>query len=127
MAPKAGGRTSRAGRSDHVNPDLLVLGAGVMGLSVAFEQQQQGQRVAVVDPHAPGAGLARASWAAAGILVMRAGVLGGSPFRRFYLRLIPMFPDWLARIEAASGIRVPYERGGRSEEHTSELQSRENV
>jgi glycine oxidase len=92
--------------------DLLVLGAGIMGLSVAFEQQQQGKRVAVVDPHAPGAGLARASWAAAGILVMRAGVLGGSPFRRFYLRSIPMFPDWLARIEAASGIRVPYERGG---------------
>lgn len=92
--------------------DLLVLGAGVMGLSIAFEQQQKGKRVVVVDPHASGAGLARASWAAAGILVMRAGVLGGSPFRRFYLRSIPMYPDWLARIEAASGTRIPYERGG---------------
>ncbi len=96
----------------HREYDLIVLGAGVMGLSIAFEQQQQGKRVVVVEPHAFGAGLGRASWAAAGILVMRAGVLGGSPFRRFYLRSIPLFPDWLARVEAASGLEVPYERGG---------------
>lgn len=89
-----------------------------MGLSVAFEEAMRGKRVAVIDPGAPGAragtGAAerRASWAAAGILNMRAGLLGGSPFRRFHLRSVPMYPDWLARVEAESGLRVPYERAG---------------
>jgi|GEM_PF-544760 len=92
--------------------DLLVLGAGVMGLSVAFEEMQRGKRVAVVDPKPLGADASRASWAAAGILVTRAGVLGDSAFRNFHLRSVPLYPDWLARVEAASGVTVPYERGG---------------
>jgi glycine oxidase len=89
--------------------DLVVLGAGVMGLSVAFEEAVRGKRVAVLDPNAFGQ---KASWAAAGILNTRAGLLGGSPFRSFHLRSVPMYPDWLARVEAASGIHVPYERAG---------------
>jgi glycine oxidase len=100
----------------HRNPypeyDLLVLGAGVMGLSVAFEEMQRGKRVAILDPKPFGADPSRASWAAAGILVTRAGVLGGSAFRNFHLRSVPMYPDWLARIEAASGVQVPYDRAG---------------
>lgn len=95
---------------DTLDPfDLAVLGAGVMGLSVAFEEAARGKRVAVIDPNAFGQ---KASWAAAGILNTRAGLLGGSPFRSFHLRSVPMYPDWLARVEAASGIHVPYERGG---------------
>jgi glycine oxidase len=89
--------------------DLAILGAGIMGLSVAFEDMQRGKRVAVIDPDPFGH---KASWAAAGILTMRAGLLGGSPFRNFHLRSVPMYPDWLARIEAASGMKVPYERAG---------------
>lgn len=92
--------------------DLLVLGAGVMGLSVAFEEQQRGKRVAVIDPKPFGADRSRASWAAAGILVTRAGVLGDSAFRNFHLRSVPLYPDWLARVEAAAGMTVPYERSG---------------
>jgi glycine oxidase len=89
--------------------DLAVLGAGIMGLSVAFEEMQRGKRVAVIDPNPLGS---KASWAAAGILNTRAGLLGGSPFRSFHLRSVPMYPDWLARVDAASGMVVPYERGG---------------
>jgi glycine oxidase len=89
--------------------DLAVLGGGIMGLSVAFEEALRGKRVALLDPHGFGS---KASWAAAGILNMRAGVLGGSPFREFHLRSVPMYPEWLARIEAESGLKVPYARGG---------------
>ncbi len=89
--------------------DLAVLGGGIMGLSVAFEEAARGKRVAVLDPHGFGG---KASGAAAGILNMRAGVLGGSPFREFHLRSVPMYPEWLARVEAESGIKVPYTRGG---------------
>jgi glycine oxidase len=89
--------------------DLVVLGGGIMGLSVAFEEAQRGKRVAVLDPHGFGS---KASWAAAGILNCRAGVLGGSPFREFHLRSVPMYPEWLARVEAESGLKVPYTRSG---------------
>ncbi len=96
--------------SGHVGTyDLAVLGAGIMGLSVAFEEAMRGKRVAVIDAEAFGG---KASWAAAGILNMRAGLLGGSPFRSFHLRSVPMYPDWLARVEEASGVSVPYERAG---------------
>lgn len=89
--------------------DLVVLGAGVMGLSVALEEARRGKRVAVVDPSPFGT---KASWAAAGILVTRAGLIGGSPFRNFHLRSVPMYPDWLAALEEDSGRAVPYERPG---------------
>lgn len=93
----------------HPSYDLAVLGGGIMGLSVAFEEALRGKRVAVLDPNAFGT---KASWAAAGILNMRAGVLGGSPFREFHLRSVPMYPEWLARVESESGLKVPYTRGG---------------
>ncbi|HEX2613723.1 MAG TPA: FAD-dependent oxidoreductase, partial [Fibrobacteria bacterium] len=89
--------------------DLAILGGGIMGLSVAFEETMRGKRVAVLDPNGFGG---KASWAAAGILNMRAGVLAGSPFRAFHLRSVPMYPEWLARIEAESGLKVPYTRAG---------------
>ena len=44
--------------------ELLVLGAGVIGLSCAWRAAQQGRRVAVLDP-APASG---ASWVAGGML-----------------------------------------------------------
>lgn len=80
-----------------------------MGLSLAFEEASRGKRVAVIDPNAFGQ---KASWAAAGILVTRGGLIGSSPFRSFHLRSVPMYPDWLARVEAASGLTVPYEQAG---------------
>ncbi len=80
-----------------------------MGLSCAFEAAVRGERVAVLDPNPVGR---KASWAAAGILAARAGVVGGSPFREFYLRALAAYPPWLARVEAESGMPVPFRRGG---------------
>lgn len=89
--------------------DLLVLGGGILGLATAFEEAARGKRVAVVDREPFGL---QASWAAAGILVTRAGLLGNSPFREFHLRSVALYPEWLRRIEAAAGSRVPYTRAG---------------
>lgn len=89
--------------------DIAVLGAGVIGLAAAFEESQRGRRVAVIDAGAFGLG---ASWAAAGILNARAGLLGNSPFREFHLRSVAAYPDWIARIESASGRPIPYSRTG---------------
>ena len=45
--------------------DLLVVGGGVVGLSIAYEAAQRGRRVRVIDAGQPGR---EASWAGAGIL-----------------------------------------------------------
>jgi glycine oxidase len=89
--------------------DLIVLGGGILGLATAFEEAARGKRVAVVDREAFGL---QASWAAAGILITRAGLLGNSPFREFHLRSVALYPEWLKRIEAAAGREVPYARSG---------------
>jgi glycine oxidase len=89
--------------------DLAVLGGGIIGLAAAFEESLRGKRVAVIDAGAFGLG---ASWAAAGILNTRAGLLGNSPFREFHLRSVAAYPDWIARVESESGMAVPYARTG---------------
>ena len=48
-----------------MHPDILIIGGGLIGLSLAWELAQRGKRVQVIDRGA----LAReASWAGAGIL-----------------------------------------------------------
>lgn len=89
--------------------DLAVLGGGIMGLACVFEETLRGKRVVVIDPNPIGH---KASWAAAGILVSRSGVIGRSPLREMYLRSLYGYADWLARVESESGISVPFERGG---------------
>ena len=46
-------------------PDVIIVGAGVIGLSIAWELASRGSKVTVVDKQQPGK---EASWAGAGIL-----------------------------------------------------------
>ncbi len=80
-----------------------------MGLACAFEESLRGKSVAILDPNPPGH---KASWAAAGILAARGGLMGSSALREFYLRSLYAYPEWLARIESESGASIPYERDG---------------
>lgn len=89
--------------------DSLVLGGGVMGLSIAYSESLRGRSVAVVDP-SPAAH--KASWAAAGILVTRGAKVFRSAFREFYVRSIESYPEWIRRIEADAGTSVRYLAGG---------------
>ncbi len=89
--------------------DLVVLGSGIMGMACAFQEALKGHSVAIVDKHA----LSRkASWAAAGILAARAGILSNSPLRNVYFRSLEAFPNWLKSIESISGLPIPYQRCG---------------
>jgi len=99
---------NRTGMGD-AGLDLVVVGAGVMGLGCALAAAKEGKSVAVLDP-APDS--AKASWAAAGILVTRDAHPFLSPFREFYVRSIHAYPAWLAEIAAQTGISVPLHRGG---------------
>lgn len=50
---------------DTQSPDVVVVGAGVIGLSIAWELASRGSQVTVIDKQQPGK---EASWAGAGIL-----------------------------------------------------------
>ncbi len=89
--------------------DLVVIGGGIMGLACAFEESLRGKTVAVLDPNPIGQ---KASWAAAGILAARAGLIGTTPLRELYLQSLYGYTDWLAHVESESGMRVPFERSG---------------
>ena len=92
-----------------MNCDLAILGGGIMGLASAVEEARRGKKIVVLDPNPVGH---KASWAAAGILVARGGLLGRSPLREFYMRSLYGYPEWIAGIEKESGKSVAYERCG---------------
>ena len=82
--------------------DAIVLGAGVIGLSLALELRRNGLSVLVLEKHEPAR---EASHAAAGMLAPKAGDLPpalaalGSDSARLY-------PDFVREIEDASGHKV---------------------
>jgi glycine oxidase len=87
--------------------DLLVLGGGIAGLTVALEAARRGLAVTVIDSPRPGA----ASRAAAGMLApsvedVPAPMLGAAIAARDF------YPGYLDALRDLSGIDVPLDRGG---------------
>lgn len=87
---------------------MLVLGAGISGLSAARELARRGLRVVVVERDDPGS---HASSAAAGILAARGVVRSQVPGRMFYTRSLDAYGDWTAGLASESGIAVPLRTG----------------
>ncbi len=85
------------------SPDVLIAGAGIIGLSLALELHRRGAHVTVLDR---GSALAEASTAAAGMLA--ATDPDNPPTLRPLSDLsLRLYPDFLARIEHLSGQPVP--------------------
>ena len=89
--------------------DVVVVGGGVIGLSVAWRAAQQGQQVVLADPQ-PGLG---ATHAAAGMLTPIAEAayaereifgLGQDSLRRY--------PDFVAELQAATGLPTGFRQAG---------------
>jgi glycine oxidase len=83
--------------------DVVVAGAGVIGLSVAWRAAQRGLTVAVVD-EAPGTG---ASYAAAGMLApVTEAAYGEERLLALCRASLERYPAFVAELAAASGIEV---------------------
>ena len=87
--------------------DLLVLGGGIAGLTVALEAARRGLAVTVIDTPRPGA----ASRAAAGMLApsvedVPPPMFGAAVAARDF------YPGYLEALRDRSGIEVPLDRGG---------------
>jgi glycine oxidase len=91
-------------------PRTVVVGAGVIGLGIAWRLAQAGCKVTVYDRGVAGRG---ASWAAAGML---AAAVETEPGEEALLPLAlesqRLWPDFASELEAASGLSVEYRREG---------------
>jgi glycine oxidase len=90
------------------SPVVIVIGAGIVGCTVAHELAKCGARVQVLETRAPGQGATRAS---AGIL---APYIEGHEdiFRDLGARSLAMYDNFIARLRDDSGHEIPYQRNG---------------
>jgi glycine oxidase len=90
-------------------PEFLIVGAGIHGCALALELARRGRRVLVLERSIPGA---EASSAAAGILGPNLEFGEPGPLPELCRLSMELYPDWVARIESASGKRVGFARCG---------------
>ncbi|MCJ8140678.1 FAD-dependent oxidoreductase [Falsirhodobacter halotolerans] len=90
-------------------PDLVIHGAGIFGLSIAWDAVRRGARVQVADPHGIGAG---ASGGVVGALAPHVPEQWNAK-KAFQLDSLLMGQDFWAGVEAAGGVPSGYGRTGR--------------
>ncbi|QYK41906.1 MAG: FAD-dependent oxidoreductase [Paracoccaceae bacterium] len=95
-------------RADLVT-DLVVMGAGVTGLSVAWAAARRGARVVVVDPAGIGAG---ASGGVVGALMPHQPERW-TETKAFQLEALLMAAEWWGAVQAAAGLPTGFGRTGR--------------
>ena len=88
-----------------LTPDIVVAGAGIIGLTLALELRRRGAAVAVLDTAAATAG---ASTAAAGMLAAE-DPHNPAELRDLSLFSLSLYDGFLDRLAALSGLPVPYQ------------------
>lgn len=89
--------------------DVTVLGAGIFGLSIAWELTQRGARVRIIDPYGIAAG---SSGGIVGALAPHVPEQWNDK-KAFQLESLLMAADFWAGVEAAAGHSTGYARSGR--------------
>jgi glycine oxidase len=91
--------------------DILIIGGGVIGCSIAWRLAQQGAKVTVIERNEPGR---EASWAAAGMLAPQSeaahGLQGAMDELCYASRVL--YPDFVKELEEASGVKIGYRTAG---------------
>lgn len=96
--------------NENSTPDLLIVGGGVVGLSIAFACRRRGMRVSVLDQPHPGMS---ASWAAAGMLSPLAEASEAGPFLDTGLDSLLRYPAWVETVEEVGGKPVGLQKSGK--------------
>lgn len=89
--------------------DCLIVGAGVIGLSLAYELVCRGERVRVIDSGPIGRA---ASWAGAGILPAAATRGTEDPLEKLRSLSHRLHSEWAGRLKYETGIDTGYRRCG---------------
>ena len=89
------------------NPDVIVVGAGVIGCSVAYYLSKQGAKVTLLDREAIGSG---ASAHATGSLSLLGAEFSPGPSFRFALAAHREFPDLVRSLEEETGMDLLFQQ-----------------
>jgi glycine oxidase len=97
------------GKNTQRSPDVVVIGGGVIGLSIAWRAAEAGLSVTLYED-SPGRG---ASWAAAGLLAPVTEVHHGEErVLRLGVESLKRYPDFIAALEGLTGMRAGYRGTG---------------
>jgi len=91
------------------SPDTIVIGAGIIGASIAWKLALAGRRVTLVDAGAMGG---EASWAGAGMLAPGGEVESRDAWTSLALESLDLYPEYVAELEETTGVEVDYRRCG---------------
>jgi glycine oxidase len=89
--------------------DVLIIGGGVIGLSLAWDLARHGQRVHVIDRQEPGR---EASWAGAGILPAANRATALHPYDQMCGLASELHPQWAEELQSLTGIDTGFRRCG---------------
>jgi glycine oxidase len=92
-----------------VRPDVLIIGGGIIGSSIALRLARAGLRVTVVDRGDPTSEATRAS---AGMLAPQGEMVEPDDFFHFSRASRDLYPAFLDELESLTGERVDYHRDG---------------
>src|SRR5947209_723187 len=102
--PKRGGENTMK-----CSADVLIVGGGIIGCSIAYFLCKQGIEVIVLEKGDIGA---QASSAAAGLLAPIRPLCQQEPFKALQLAGLARFSSFVPELEAVSGVTVGYEQTG---------------
>jgi len=89
--------------------DIIVIGAGVVGSSIAYELARRGASVEIVDERPVGMGATQAS---AGVLAPYIEAREGNPLLDLTVRSLAMYDGFVGVVSQDGGVAVPYRRTG---------------
>ena len=89
--------------------DVVIVGGGIIGGSIAFDLARRNLRVAVLDRQEL---MHEASWAAAGMLSPAPDCPAAIPLVPLGRASLALYPKFVAAVEDASGLRTRYRAGG---------------
>ncbi|MEO1395363.1 MAG: glycine oxidase ThiO [Cyanobacteria bacterium J06634_5] len=84
--------------------DVLIVGGGIIGLSIALELHQQGLQVTILDRDFAAA----AGHAAAGMLAPGAEKIVPGPMAELCWRSLELYPTWISKLEDLTGQDTGY-------------------
>jgi len=97
------------GLSKTQTSDVIIIGGGIIGCSIALRLAQSHMKVSVLDRGEPGA---EASSAAAGMIAPQGEIAEPDDFFEFCAASRDLYPSYVAGIEELSGEAVGYRRDG---------------
>lgn len=106
VIPAEAQEVTQSPKAQHQGRDLVVIGAGVIGLACAWRAAQAGMSVTVLERDEPGAG---ASGVAAGMLApVTEAEFGEEPLLRMNLGSRELWPGFAAELEELTGMPTGY-------------------